>query len=226
MSLEQILVGILALLIGAAFCFSGIKWFMVLLPIWGFLVGFTFGANAIFYIAGADHGFFADALAIVSGLVVGVLFAVLSYLYYYFAVILLGGAIGYALGVGVMDFFNLSGAEILTFIVGVVVGGIFAFGFIILAMPAVLAIWGTALGGAVTMVTGLLLVLDRVKLDTLNSGMAGAIVNETSMPWLWIIVTIALTIAGAWIQINKLGAMSEAIEKTSYKNPGMTSTAA
>lgn len=127
---------------------------MVLLPIWGFLVGFTFGANAIFYIAGADHGFFADALAIVSGLVVGVLFAVLSYLYYYFAVILLGGAIGYALGVGVMDFFNLSGAEILTFIVGVVVGGIFAFGFIILAMPAVLAIWGTALGGAVTLVTG------------------------------------------------------------------------
>lgn len=73
MSLEQILVGILALLVGAAFCFSGIKWFMVLLPIWGFLVGFTFGANAIFYIAGADHGFFADALAIVSGLVVGVL---------------------------------------------------------------------------------------------------------------------------------------------------------
>ena len=51
---------------------------MVLLPIWGFLVGFTFGANAIFYIAGADHGFFADALAIVSGLVVGVLFAVVG----------------------------------------------------------------------------------------------------------------------------------------------------
>lgn len=226
MTLEQIIVGLFALGIGAAFCFAGFKWFLILLPIWGFLAGFAFGANVIFYLAGAEHGFFASALAIVSGLVVGVLFAVLSYLYYYFAVILLGGALGYMLGTGFMDWLGLAGAEILTFIVGIIVGAVFAFGFIILAMPAVLAIWGTAIAGATAMVTGVALILDRIELAALNTGMVGALSTDTQYPWLWLGLGIVLAVAGAWVQIKKLGAMQETLDKTQYKNPGMTSTAA
>lgn len=226
MSLEQILIGLLAIVVGAAFCFSGVKWFLVLLPIWGFLAGFVFGSNGIFYLFGADHGFFASALAILVGLLVGALFAVLSYLYYFFAVILLGGALGYMLGVGVMDWLNLSGAEILTFIVGIIVGGIFAFGFIILAMPVVLAIWGTAIGGAAAIVVGIALILDRIELNALNTGMLGAISQDTQYPWLWLVIGIGLAVAGAWVQITKLAAMSESITRVQYRNPGTTSSAA
>lgn len=226
MSLEQIIVGLFALGIGAAFCFAGFKWFLILLPIWGFLAGFAFGANVVFYFAGADHGFFASSLAILSGLVAGALFAVLSYLYYYFAVILLGGALGYTFGVGIMDWLNLADAQILTFIVGIVVGAVFAFGFIVLAMPAVLAIWGTAIGGAIAMVVGIALILDRIELVSLNGGMIGAVSNDTQYPWIWLGLGIVLAVAGAWVQIKKLGAMSETLDKTQYKNPGMTSTAA
>src|SRR5215204_2217083 len=100
MTLEGLIVGLFAILIGAAFCFAGFKWFLILLPIWGFLAGFVFGSNLVFHIFGADHGFFESALAIVVGLIAGVAFAVLSYLYYYFAVILLGASLGYLLGVG------------------------------------------------------------------------------------------------------------------------------
>ncbi len=225
MSLEQILVGLFALGVGAAFCFAGFKWFLVLLPIWGFLVGFNFGANGIFYLAGADHGFFASALAVVSGLVVGVLFAVLSYLYYYFAVVLLGGALGYMLGIGFMDWLNLGGAELLTFIVGVLVGAVFAFGFLVLAMPAVLAIWGTAIGGAAAMTAGIALILDRIELSSLNTGMIGALSNDTQYPWIWLILGIGLAVAGAWAQITKLGAMAQSVNRDMYKNPGMTPSA-
>ena len=221
MTLEGIIVGLFAILIGGAFCFAGFKWFLILLPIWGFLAGFVFGSNLIFYIFGADHGFFESALAIVTGLIAGVGFAVLSYLYYYFAVILLGASIGYLLGVGLMDLLNLAGAEILTFIVGIVVGGIVAFGFMILHMPAVLAIWGTAIADATAIVGGIVIALGRAPLDALNTGTLGSVAADTQYPWLWVIIGIGLAIAGAMAQIRMIGGMTEAIQKTQYKNPGM-----
>jgi len=221
MTIEGIVLGLLALAIGAAFCFAGFKWFLLLLPIWGFLTGFVFGSNAIFHLAGSEHGFFASALAIVVGLIVGAVFAVLSYLYYYFAVILLGASLGYMLGTGVMDWLNLSGAEILTFIVGIVVGGVFACGFIILHMPAVLAIWGTAIGGAMAMVAGFLLLIGRVPVRALDTGLIGAAAAEVEWPWLWLVIIIGLAIAGAIAQIRMIGGIAESIQKSQYKNPGM-----
>ena len=39
MTLEGIIVGLFAILIGGAFCFAGFKWFLNLLPNWGFQAG-------------------------------------------------------------------------------------------------------------------------------------------------------------------------------------------
>lgn len=219
MTIEGIIIGLFAILIGAAICFAGYKWFIILLPIWGFLAGFVFGSNAIYYIAGNEHGFFATSLAIMVGVIVGVLFAALSYLYYYFAVILLGGALGYVLGIGFMDWLNIDG--ILAFIVGVAVAAVFAFGFIVLAMPAVLVIWGTAVSGATAVVGGAVILLGRAPLDSLNGGTIGAAIAETEFPWLWIVLGIALAVAGAFAQIRSIGMTAEAITKDQYKNPGM-----
>jgi hypothetical protein len=227
MSIEWIIIGILALLIGAAFCFAGFKWFLILLPIWGAVVGFTFGMDAMHSLLGST--FFADAIALLVGIILAVVFAVLSYLYYYFAIILLGGALGYALGVGVMDWLNLSGLQLVTFIVGIVVGAIFAYGFIVLAMPAVIAIWGTAIAGAAFMVTGIILILnlgqfpgtDKAISDQLDSISVVSLIGHTALPWLWIIVGIVLAVAGGLAQIRLVGTTAEAIQKDQYRNPGL-----
>jgi hypothetical protein len=217
--MEEIIIGILAILIGAAFCFAGIKYFLYLLPIWGFLVGFVFGSNLVYYILGNEHGFFATSLAIVVGIVAAIGFALFSYLYYYFAVILLGASLGYTLGIGVMDWLNIGG--ILAWIVGVAVGAVFAVGFIVLAMPAVLAIWGTAIAGAAAIMGGLALMLTQANLESLNGSFIGAAIADVNTPWLWILIGIGLAIAGAFAQIKMVGGMAAAIEKTQYKNPGM-----
>jgi len=46
MSIEGIVVGLLGIVLGAAFCFSGFRYFLLLLPLWGLFVGFTTGAGA------------------------------------------------------------------------------------------------------------------------------------------------------------------------------------
>ncbi len=99
-TLEGILIGLLALAIGLAFAFYGFKLFLVLLPIWGFFAGFLLGANGIAYIFGET--FLATATGWVVGFLLGLLFAVLSYLFYWVAVILLGGALGYQLTLGIL----------------------------------------------------------------------------------------------------------------------------
>jgi hypothetical protein len=218
-TLEGIIIGLIALGVGAAFCFAGFKYFLLLLPIWGFIMGFIFGSNLIFNLSSGD-GFFATSLAILSGLLFGVGFAILSYLYYYFAVILLGGAIGYSLGIGFMDW--LGGFDgWFAFIVGIVVGGVFAFGFIVLHMPAVLAIWGTAFGGAIAAVAGFLVLFGRVPVGSLNTGGLGAAVADTGLWWLWILAMIGLAIAGGFAQIRLIGTTMESIQQDQYRNPGL-----
>jgi hypothetical protein len=96
MSLETLVIGLLALAVGAAFAFYGFKFFLLLLPVWGFFFGFLFGANAITLLFG--DGFLATTSSWVVGFVVAILFAALSYLYYWFAIVWLGATAGYAAG--------------------------------------------------------------------------------------------------------------------------------
>lgn len=217
MTIEGILVGALALVVGAAFCFAGVKYFLLLLPIWGFLTGFVFGANAMFYIFG--DSFLATSLAIVVGFVVAVVFAALAYLYYYFAIVILGGSIGYMLGIGVMDWLNIGGA--LAWIVGIIVGAAFAFAFFILAMPFFIAVLGTAIAGAAGVVAGLALILGRVPLSALNGGTIGTAIADTQWPWLWIGLGIVLAVAGAFAQFKMVGAVAAQVRKDQYRNPGL-----
>ena len=94
--LEILFVGLLALLLGAAFCFIGYRFFRILIPIWGFFAGFFFGAQGVVSLFGG--GFLSTVTSWVIGLVVGLIFAALAYFFYYAAVVILGGSVGYANG--------------------------------------------------------------------------------------------------------------------------------
>ena len=94
--MEEILVGIFALIVGLVFCFSGYFALRVVIPIWGAFAGFMLGAGLVDNFT--DEGFLASALGWIVGLAVALVFGVLAYVFYEISVIIAMGAIGFALG--------------------------------------------------------------------------------------------------------------------------------
>lgn len=216
MTLEAIAIGLLALLIGLAFTFWGFRFFLILLPIWGFFADFIFGANTITYIFG--DGFLATTLGWVTGAAVGIVFAVLSYLYYWVAVVFLGASVGYAAGMGVMHWLN-NGGGLLAFMValiGAIIGGAVV---IILRVPKYLVLGLTAFGGAFAALCGVALVLGRVPLASLNGGTVGAYVHE-QLSWIWVAAAIVLGVVG-FVYQDRLTKQLTMVTMESYRNPRM-----
>jgi hypothetical protein len=216
MSLEAIALGLLALAAGLAFTFGGFRFFLILLPIWGFFAGFLFGANAITLLFG--DGFLATTTSWIVGFVVALLFAALSYLYYWFAVIWLGASAGYAAGIGVMTWLGI-GDGFLAFIVGLVVAAAFALAFIVLRVPKYLVLIATAFGGAFAAVTGVALILGRVPLADLAGGTVASFVRD-DLSWIWMLAAVVLGAAGflyQWMATARI----EMANYEDYRNPGM-----
>lgn len=115
--------GLIGILFGLALAFAGYRFFLILLPIFGFFFGLAFGAQAIQALFG--QAFLATVTSWVVGFIVGLVFAVLSYLFYLFAVALIAGALGYAVTVGLVQAIGLPMGWLL-WIIGVVVGIIVA----------------------------------------------------------------------------------------------------
>src|SRR3954465_13185560 len=104
----------IGLLFGFSLAFAGYRFFLFLLPIWGFFWGFGLGAQSIQVLLG--DGFLASISSWVVGFFLGMLFAVISYLFFAAAVAILAGGLGYAVGVGIMGLFSAN-LDILTWIV-------------------------------------------------------------------------------------------------------------
>src|SRR5512136_1595234 len=114
--------GLIALLFGMVLAFAGYRLFLVLLPIWGFFFGFGLGAQAIMALSPND-AFLATVTSWVVGFVVAVVFAVLAYLFYIFAVALVSFSLGYSVTVGVLTALGLPLAGgFIAWIIAVVVG--------------------------------------------------------------------------------------------------------
>jgi hypothetical protein len=195
MSLEGFLLGAIALVVGAGFCFYGFKFFLVLLPLWAFVVGFGAGAQAMAVIFG--DGFLATIVGWVVGFLTGAVLAVISYLWYWAAVVLLGGFVGYELGLGLMALVNLHGFGAIA--IGVILGVVFAIGTIVLGVPRVLVVVLTALGGAATVVGGALLIIGRIKPEALGDGVVGAIIYDNI---LWLLVFAVVAAVGMIYQLR------------------------
>jgi len=186
MSLEGFLLGAIALAVGAGFTFYGFKFFLILLPLWAFVAGFAAGAQAMSVLFG--EGFLATVFGWVIGFVTGAAFAIISYLWYWAAVVLLGVAVGYQLGVGLMALINITG--FLSIAIGIIVGVVFAIGTIVLGVPRALVVVLTALGGAATMVAGALLIIGRIQTEDLGSGLVGAVIYDNIF-WLLAFAVVA-----------------------------------
>src|SRR5688572_2240705 len=130
---------------GSVLAFAGYRFFMFLLPVLGFFFGFGLGAQTMQAIFG--EGFLATTTSWIVGFFTALLFAVLSYLFYFAAVGLLAGALGYSLGAGLMLAIGFD-MGFLTWLVGFIVGVALAVAVLVLNLQKWLIIAATAILGA------------------------------------------------------------------------------
>ena len=118
--------GLIGLLFGLVLCFAGYRLFLVLLPIWGFFFGFTFGAQAIQALFG--QAFLATVTSWVVGFIVAAIFAILAYLFYIFAVAVASFSLGYTATIGLLTALGLPLlGGFIAWLIAVVVGVVLIF---------------------------------------------------------------------------------------------------
>jgi hypothetical protein len=184
----------LALLFGSVLAFAGYRFFLFLLPVWGFFFGFGLGAQTIQAIFGT--GFLSDVTSWVVGFFVALLFAGLSYLFYFFAVAMIAGSLGYSLGAGLM-LAILPNLNFIAWLVGIVVAIIFAFAVLALNIQKWVIIAATALLGASVIIGTFLFVLGDLPSLDMTANPVRAVISDS---WLWMLLYIVVAAAGIAVQ--------------------------
>ena len=142
--------GLIGLFFGMALTFAGYRLFYFLLPLWGFIFGLGFGAQTMQALFG--EGFLSTVTSWVVGFIVGVIFALLSYLFWVVAVAVIAGALGYTLGVGLLTGFLNMDFGLIVWLVGIVVGAVFIGAALFLNLQKWIVIIGTAVLGAAAVI--------------------------------------------------------------------------
>ncbi|MCB0051873.1 MAG: DUF4203 domain-containing protein [Caldilinea sp.] len=208
MGFELFCATLIALLFGAFVCFAGYRFFLVLLPIWGFFFGFGVGAQAVQAFLG--QAFLGTVTSWVVGFIVAVLFAVLSYLFYIVAVALMGGSLGYGLAVSLLGAIGFPFGFI-TWLIGIAVGAVLAYVTIAFNLQKYVIIIATALGGAGLAVGTLLLGVEGMALAEASQNPAQVMLRGS--PFMTI-VFLVMAIAGIFVQWRA----SQSFEIEAYEN--------
>lgn len=184
--------GVIVFLFGLVLCFAGYRFFLVLLPIWGFFFGFALGAQTIAAIF--NETLFATVTAWVTGFIVGAVFAVLSYLFYIVAVALIAGSLGYAVGAGIM-LAILPSFNLLAWIVGIIVAVVFIGVTLFFNLQKWVIMIATAILGAAVIFGGFIFMFNP-HADILLNPVAVALKQNI----LLLILFIVLAAAGVFVQ--------------------------
>jgi hypothetical protein len=196
--LATITLALFAVFLGAAILLAGYRFFLVMLPIWGFFGGLWLGAYVVTLIFGT--GFLATTTGLVVGFVVGIVGAVLSYLFYMVGVLIIAGAFGGSLASGIMGALGFDPGLIMA-IVSIVAALIAAGLTLLLNLQKLVLIVLTAMAGAVLVVLAGMLVFGQVTVADLQAG-GNAIQPIFEGSWFWGIVWLVLAIVGVVVQIR------------------------
>jgi hypothetical protein len=211
MTIEGIIIGLLAIGIGLAWAFYGLKLFTILLPLWAFFFGLVAGAQWGQDVFG--QGFFSTVLSWIIGLIFGVVLAAISFFWYYAAIVILGGAVGYALGVGFFEWLGL-GTGVVAIVVGLILGAIFAIATFVLGVPVILVMVFSAFSGAVAAINGIWILLGQIKVEDLGVGIFGSLLHNGA---LGIIAAVVLGAVALYWQIRDVGSSITSIDRSSYR---------
>ena len=194
--MKDIIVGLLAVAAGLMFCFRGYLLMRIVIPVWGFFVGFALGGAIISAIT--DRAFLGTVLGWIVGIVIGVVFAVIAYTYYAVAVVLTMGTVGYLLGSTLMVALDIRW-NWLVIAVGVVVGFVLALGAILIDLPTVVLTVVTALSGATAVIGGVMLIVNRLDLADLGDDV---ITSQINASWGWWLAYLVLALAWVFAQVQ------------------------
>jgi hypothetical protein len=184
----------MAILVGLAFCFFGYRYFLYLMPAWGFYAGFILGAHA-FNLATNEPvlgSFTSWLVAIIAGLV----FAALSFILFPLALAVLAGTLGYWVGTGIMTLLGVESGWFMVFIGLVGAGAAIALIFVLKLLKWLIIIY-TSLAGAMALLSGILMLIGRIGITNAGWGSLAAVVSDQ---WFWGLVWLALAGAGIGYQ--------------------------
>lgn len=192
----DILMGLLIGIMGLTLAFSGLRVFFFMLPIVGMVTGFFAGAHLIHSWLG--DGFLSTATGWIVGLIVGFLFAIVSYLWWYVGALMSAGASGALIFSGIFSAMGVNSGVLLVSI-GIVGAALFILGAMILNLPVYVVLVNTAIVGAYMVVAGLMLIFGSKKLEEFDWGIARAAATDK---WYWWIILVAVAVAGMLSQLQ------------------------
>src|SRR5262245_15382870 len=195
--MTDILLGILAIVAGAAMLFAGQFVLRIVLPIWGFFAGFAFGAGLVADLA--DERFLGTVLGWVLGLVFALIFAIFAYLYFYVAVVLVMAAFGFAIGSGLVVALGIDWNWVAV-LVGLAVGAVIGIASIATNMPMIVLVIIGSIAGAVGVVGGLMLLVGSLDSADFTHG---DFTDTVSDNFGWYLLFLVLAIAGVFIQMRQ-----------------------
>ena len=190
--------GIATMVLGALVALAGLPLFVLLLPIWGFIVGFLIGGALVTALFG--DGFLATTLGFGAGFVFGFAFALLAYFYWYVGVLLSAGAAGFALGAAMLGSFGVS-ADWLIILFGLVLACVFIVLALAINYPVYLMIVTTASAGVSIALAGALVLFNRIEPATLGTGQAWRMIGDHWFLW---IIWLAGTMIGIASQLSMM----------------------
>lgn len=205
--MADVLLGVVAVVVGLALALRGWIYLRVLIPIWGAFAGFFVGAGLVTAIVG--DGFLATVLGWVVGFAVAILFGVLAYLYYEVSVIIAMGAIGFSLATALMVALGMTWSWLII-LIGLAVAVLFAVFAIAGNMPKILLIVFSATSGATIAVAGLMLITGVMDIADLSTGATTQRIDED---WWWWLVYAGIVIVGIVTQVRVLEAVSATLRE-------------
>lgn len=186
----DVLIAVLAVLIGAVALFAGFRVFLVWLPIWAAVVGFVVGAQGMAWLLG--EGFLGSVTGLIVGIVVALVFAAISYVWWAVGVVVAVAGFGFAFGYAILPAIGLD-SSLLSFLAGLAMAALYAIAAVVLRLPRLLVIVATCLWGSGAIIGGVLVLLNEVEPEELGYGVVDRVV-ATSV--IWLVVYLALAIVG------------------------------
>ncbi|NED94792.1 DUF4203 domain-containing protein [Phytoactinopolyspora alkaliphila] len=204
--MTEILLGLLAVAVGAFLCLRG-QWAMrLLLAIWGAFVGFAVGAGLVDRLT--DQGYLSTALGWIVAIVSALLFAALAYLFFAVSIILGMASMGFVLGGTLASAMGITEAWG-PLLIGALCGAALAILAIVANLPQLLLIVVSSFAGASVMIAGLMLIFDVI--DT--EAMFDADATARDQP-LWYVGGLVLAVIGIVVQLRQAGAIRRSVRET------------
>lgn len=192
--MDAFVVGLVGVIVGSLVAAFGVRVFFVLLPVFGFVAGFVIGADAATALFG--EGFLATLLSWGLGLAGGIALAIFAGLFFWGAIVVLSGAVGWAAGSGILVGLGVE-PGLLTFVAGAAGAAALIILAVAIDAPTIYVAILTSAGGAAWAVAGALLLIGRVELGALSGGVF-AVLREYPLA---VLAWLALSVVAVGYQL-------------------------